>query len=153
MKHSNERILTTHTGSLPRTDALTELLIAREQRRDFDAADMAREARVALDIVLQKQIDAGIDILNPVQISSANMEPEHLMESFGGKIVFWGGGCDTQQILPRGTAEEIREHVRCNLEIFNAKDGGYVFTQVHNIQQNVPPENVEAMFAAAREFG
>ena len=60
MKHSNERILTTHTGSLPRTDALTELLIAREQRRDFDAADMAREARVALDIVLQKQIIQGI---------------------------------------------------------------------------------------------
>ena len=98
-------------------------------------------------------IDAGIDILNPVQISSANMEPERLMESFGGKIVFWGGGCDTQQVLPRGTAAEIREHVRRNLEIFDAKNGGYVFTQVHNIQQNVPPENVETMFAAAREFG
>jgi len=98
-------------------------------------------------------IDAGIDILNPVQISAVNMEPERLVESFGGKIVFWGGGCDTQQVLPRGTAEEIRDHVRRNLEIFNAKEGGYVFTQVHNIQQNVPPENLEAMFAAAREFG
>jgi uroporphyrinogen-III decarboxylase len=98
-------------------------------------------------------IDAGIDILNPVQVSAANMEPERLMEDFGGKIVFWGGGCDTQNVLPLGTPEEVREHVRHNLEIFGSGDGGYVFTQVHNIQQNVPVENVEAMLAAAYEFG
>ncbi len=64
MKHSEERILTTHAGSLPRTQALTKLLIAREQGREFDAADMAREARAALDIVLEKQIAAGVDIGN-----------------------------------------------------------------------------------------
>jgi len=98
-------------------------------------------------------IDAGIDILNPVQISAANMEPERLMEDFGGRIVFWGGGCDTQEILPLGTPENIREHVRHNLEVFASGDGGYVFTQIHNIQQDVPVENVEAMFAAAYEFG
>jgi len=65
--------------------------------------------------------------------------------------VFWGGGCDTQHVLPLGTPGEVREHVRRNLEIFASREGGYVFNQVHNIQQNVPVENVEAMFAAARE--
>ena len=97
-------------------------------------------------------IEAGIDILNPVQISAANMEPERLKAEFGGKIVFWGGGCDTQQVLPHGTPEEVREHVRRNLAVFRP-GGGYVFTQVHNIQKDVPVENVEAMFAAAYEFG
>ncbi len=98
-------------------------------------------------------IDAGIDILNPVQISAANMEPERLMSEFGGDIVFWGGGCDTQAVLPLGTPSEIREHVRRNIEVFSSRQGGYVFTQVHNIQQDVPVENIEAMFEAAHEFG
>jgi uroporphyrinogen decarboxylase len=98
-------------------------------------------------------IDAGIDILNPVQISAANMEPERLMDAFGGKIVFWGGGCDTQHVLPRATPEEVREHVRQNLEVFASGPGGYVFAQVHNIQQDVPAENVEAMLGAAHDFG
>ena len=97
-------------------------------------------------------IEAGIDILNPVQISAANMEPERLKAEFGGKIVFWGGGCDTQQVLPHGTPAEVRAHVRRNIEVF-APGGGFVFTQVHNVQQDVPVENVEAMLAAAYEFG
>ncbi|MHB1356799.1 MAG: uroporphyrinogen decarboxylase family protein [Anaerolineae bacterium] len=98
-------------------------------------------------------IDAGVDILNPVQISAVNMEPERLMREFGGKIVFWGGGCDTQRVLPLGTPDEVREHVRHNLGVFTAGEGGYVFNQVHNIQQNVPVENVEAMFEAVWEWG
>ena len=98
-------------------------------------------------------IDAGVDILNPVQISAVNMEPERLMKDFGGRIVFWGGGCDTQKVLPLGTPEAIREHVRHNLSFFGSGNGGYVFTQVHNIQQDVPVENVAAMLAAAYEFG
>ena len=97
-------------------------------------------------------IEAGIDILNPVQISAANMEPERLKREFGGKIVFWGGGCETQHVLPHGTPDEVREHVRHNVEVFGT-GGGFVFTQVHNIQQNVPVENVEAMLQAAYEFG
>ena len=97
-------------------------------------------------------IDAGIDILNPVQISAANMEPERLKREFGDRIVFWGGGCDTQHVLPLAAPEEVRAHVRHNIDVF-APGGGYVFTQVHNIQQNVPPENVEAMFEAAYECG
>ena len=98
-------------------------------------------------------IDAGIDIINPVQISATNMEPDRLVKDFGGKIVFWGGGCDTQKVLPLGTTEQIREHVKNNISIFGAGNGGYIFTQVHNIQQNVPVENVEAMFDAAYKYG
>ncbi len=66
--------------------------------------------------------------------------------------MFWGGGCDTQSVLPRGTPEEVREHVKERLRIF-APGGGYVFTQVHNIQAKVPPENVVAMLDSAYEFG
>jgi uroporphyrinogen-III decarboxylase len=98
-------------------------------------------------------IDAGIDIFNPVQISAANMEPDRLYAEFGGKIVFWGGGCETQHVLPKLTPDEVRQHVRDNLDAFHAMDGGYVFTQVHNIQQNVPVENVEAMLDAAYSYG
>jgi len=97
-------------------------------------------------------LDAGVDILNPVQISAAGMEPESLKRDFGRRVVFWGGGCDTQAVLPHGTPEEVREHVRRNIATFKP-GGGYVFTQVHNIQQDVPVENVEAMLAAACEFG
>ena len=97
-------------------------------------------------------IDAGVDILNPVQTSAAGMEPRTLKERFGGRIVFWGGGCDTQSVLPRGTPEEVREHVKERLRIF-APGGGYVFTQVHNIQAKVPPENVVAMLDSAYEHG
>jgi uroporphyrinogen decarboxylase len=102
---------------------------------------------------IEHWIDAGIDILNPVQISAANMEPARLQEEFGGRIVFWGGGCDTQHVLPLGSSGQVREHVRENLAAFRACEGGFIFTQVHNLQPNVPVENVEAMFAAAHEFG
>lgn len=102
---------------------------------------------------IQDWIEAGVDILNPVQISAANMEPQRLMKDFGGKVVFWGGGCETQKVLPLGTPDEVRRHVRENLDVFGAREGGFVFTQVHNIQPNVPVENVEAMLQAAYEFG
>jgi len=97
-------------------------------------------------------IEAGIDILNPVQTSAANMDPAQLKKEFGDRLVFWGGGCDTQQILGRAAPDEIRRHVKQRIEIF-APGGGYVFNQVHNIQANVPPENIIAMFDAAYEFG
>ncbi|MCX5642168.1 MAG: methyltransferase [Candidatus Omnitrophica bacterium] len=92
-------------------------------------------------------IEAGVDILNPVQTSAANMDPARLKKEFGDKIVFWGGGCDTQQILPHATAEEVRRHVKEQTTIF-APGGGYVFNQIHNIQHGVPPENIVAMFDA-----
>jgi uroporphyrinogen-III decarboxylase len=97
-------------------------------------------------------IEAGIEILNPVQTSAANMDPARLKREFGDRIVFWGGGCDTQRVLGQASPDEIRQHVKERLEIF-APGGGFVFNQVHNIQANVPPENVLAMFEAAYEFG
>ena len=97
-------------------------------------------------------IDNGIDILNPVQISAVNMEPQNLKDSFGKDIVFWGGGIDSQHVLPFAKPDEIREHVRRNLEIFKP-GGGYVFNNVHNIQAGVPPANIVAMYDAAYEFG
>jgi len=97
-------------------------------------------------------IEAGIDILNPVQTSAANMDPARLKQEFGDRLVFWGGGCDTQGVLGRASPEEIREHVKERLNIFSP-GGGYVFNQIHNIQANVPPENILAMFEAAYESG
>jgi uroporphyrinogen decarboxylase len=102
--------------------------------------------------LIPHMIEAGVDILNPIQTSAANMQPERLVAEFGGKIVFWGGGCDTQRVLPTATTEEIREHVRERLAIFKL-GGGYVFNQVHNIQTNIPAENIIAMLDAAYEYG
>ncbi len=97
-------------------------------------------------------IDNGIDILNPVQISAANMDPKALKDKYGDRLVFWGGAIDTQHVLPFAKPNEIKEHVRRNLEIFKP-GGGYVFNSVHNIQAGVPPENIVAMFDAAYEYG
>lgn len=92
-------------------------------------------------------IDAGFDILNPVQISATGMDAKNLKSEFGKDIVFWGGGIDTQHTLPFGTPEEVYSEVRKNIEIF-ADGGGYVFNSVHNVQSNVPLENILAMFNA-----
>jgi uroporphyrinogen decarboxylase len=97
-------------------------------------------------------LDNGIDILNPVQISAKGMDPARLKAEFGDRLVFWGGGIDAQHVLPRASPQEVREHVRRNIEAFKP-GGGYVFNNVHNIQGDVPPENVLAMFDAAYEFG
>jgi uroporphyrinogen decarboxylase len=97
-------------------------------------------------------IDNGIDILNPVQIGLHNMEPEKLKDMFGSRISLWGGGIDAQHVLPFAKPEEIRNHVKTNLEIFKP-GGGYVFNNVHNIQVGVPPENIVALFDSAYESG
>jgi len=96
-------------------------------------------------------IEAGVDIINPVQITAAGMEPEKLKREFGKDIVFWGGGCDTQHVLPYGSPEDVKREVRNNSKIF-MKDGGFVFNQVHNILADVSPENIVAMFEAANEI-
>jgi len=97
-------------------------------------------------------IDNGVDILNPVQITAKNMDPQELKNKFGKKIVFWGGGCDSQKTLPFGTPQEVENDVRHNVEILKA-GGGYVFNNIHNIQAGVPAENIVAMFDAAYKFG
>lgn len=92
-------------------------------------------------------IDAGLDILNPVQITCRGMDARELKAEFGKDLVFWGGGCDTRHVLPNGTPQEVRRHVREQVSIFSP-GGGFVFNQVHAIQANVPPENIVAMFEA-----
>lgn len=97
-------------------------------------------------------IDNGAQILNPVQISARGMDPVELKRRFGREIAFWGGGVDAQHILPRGTPEQVAANVRANLTAL-MPGGGYVFNNVHNIQGEVPPENVVALFDTAYECG
>lgn len=97
-------------------------------------------------------IDAGVEVLNPVQTSARGMDPARLKREYGRDLCFWGGGCDTQGLLATGTPEQVREDVRRRLEIF-MPGGGYVWNQVHNLLADVPPENVVAMLEAAYDFG
>jgi uroporphyrinogen decarboxylase len=101
--------------------------------------------------LLPDLIDAGLDAINPVQVSSRGMNVEELKKEFGRDITFWGGGCDTQRILPLGTPEEVGLHVRNQVKALHP-GGGFVFQQVHNILANVPPANVAAMYEAVRSI-
>lgn len=96
-------------------------------------------------------IEAGVDILNPVQCSAEGMDPVMLKEKYGDRIVFWGGGVDTQRTLPFRSPDEVRAEVRERLEVFG-RDGGYVFSAVHNIQHGTPPENMLALFETVNEL-
>jgi uroporphyrinogen decarboxylase len=96
-------------------------------------------------------IDAGVQVLNPVQFTCRNMELRRLKQEFGRELSFWGGGCDTQRVLPHGSAAEVKEHVRQCISVL-APGGGFVFNQVHNIQPDVPPQNVMAMYEAANAW-
>jgi uroporphyrinogen-III decarboxylase len=97
-------------------------------------------------------IQAGFDVLNPVQCSATDMEAPRLKSEFGKDIVFWGGGVDTQKTLAFGTPDEVYREVLERIGIFS-KDGGFVFNAIHNIQGNTPIENVEALFKALRDSG
>jgi uroporphyrinogen decarboxylase len=106
----------------------------------------------AIRPILGDFIDAGIDIINPVQVSAAGMDPRGLKVEFGPDVVFWGGGVDTQRVLGQGTPEEVKEDVKRNIEAL-APGGGFVFAAIHDIQANVPPRNVMAMWEAWNEYG
>ena len=105
----------------------------------------------AIEPFIQPLIDCGFDILNPVQCSATGMEPEHLKKAYGDRIVFWGGGVDTQQVLPFGAPAQVREQVLERCRIFSP-GGGFVFTAIHNVQALTPTENVVAMLDAVKEF-
>ena len=96
-------------------------------------------------------IETGFDILNPVQTSANGMDAVQLKQQFGNQLSFWGGSLDCQKTLPYGTPEEVVREVQEHLQVFTP-GGGYVFTSVHNIQANVPPENVIAMYDTALAF-
>ena len=101
----------------------------------------------AVEPLLSHFIDSGFDIINPVQCSATGMDPQQLKTRYGDDLVFWGGGVDTQHVLPFGTPEEVAEQVKDRIRIFS-QQGGFVFNTIHNVQANTPVENVAAMLEA-----
>ncbi len=97
-------------------------------------------------------IECGIDILNPVQVNAKGMDSKELKKLYGNDITFWGGGIDTQKVLPFGTPQQVRDEVKRRIDDF-APGGGFVFNTVHNIQADVPPENIMAMWETLQEYG
>ena len=102
--------------------------------------------------LLEDFVEAGFDIINPVQCSAADMAPAKLKRRFGEKITFWGGGVDTQHTLPFGSVDEVREEVRNRIRIF-APGGGFIFNTIHNVQPQTPVENVLAIYETVRQCG
>jgi hypothetical protein len=105
----------------------------------------------AIESLMNLFIESGFDIINPVQINAFGMDPEELKKKYGEKIVFWGGGVDTQGVFAFGTPEQVKEQVKKQCSILN-KNGGFVFNSIHNIQANVPFRNVVAMLEALKEL-
>jgi uroporphyrinogen decarboxylase len=132
-------------------------VIKPRQRLIFETVKKRSKMRLflhscgAVADIIPDLIEVGVEILNPVQTSARGMEPARLKREYGRDIAFWGGGCDTQRVLPLGTPAEIEAQVKERVETF-APGGGYVFTQVHNIMPHVPPGNIAAMVEAVRRF-
>ena len=134
--------------------------IMPRHRRLFDFIRHRAQARVyifyhscgAVMDMIPMLIDEGVDILNPVQVSARGMDTAELKRRFGDRLTFWGGGVDTQWVLPRGTPAEVRQEVRRRIDDL-APGGGFVFNTVHNVQADVPPENYMAMWEALQEYG
>ncbi len=105
----------------------------------------------AIEPFLNSFIEAGFDIINPVQINAAGMDPKHLKQTYGDRITFWGGGVDTQKVLSFGTPQDVKNQVQTECEILS-KNGGFVFNTVHNLQANVPIENIIAMLDTIKDF-
>lgn len=106
----------------------------------------------AVDNFITDLIDVGIDALNPIQVSAIGMNTAVLKEKYGDHLAFWGGGCDTQSVLPFGTENEVRKEVIRRIDDL-APGGGYIFNTVHNIQADVPPDNVISVFKTAADYG
>jgi len=131
----------------PRVNALFETYIklAPHAKRFFHSDGNVRP-------LIPDFIEMGADILNPVHIRAKGMDPVSLKRDFGRDLVFWGGGVDTQGVLPNGTFQEVKDHVKRNLDALSP-GGGYIFNTIHNIQADVPPANILAMWEALQEYG
>jgi uroporphyrinogen decarboxylase len=97
-------------------------------------------------------IEIGVQVLNPVQVHAAGMESDRLKKDFGSELTFWGGGANPVAVMSQGSPEDVRREVKRRIDDF-APGGGFVFASIHNIQSDVPPENVIAFFDAALEYG
>ena len=137
---------------------LYKSLVKPRHRRLFEAIRRRTQAKLlyhccgAASELFPHLIDIGVDIVNPVQVSASGMDSKKLKERFGRDLVFWGGGVDTQRILPFGTVQDVRDEVRRRIDDL-APGGGFVFAAVHNIQAFVPPENIVAVYDTAIEHG
>lgn len=133
-------------------------LIKPRQREFYTFIKKRTKARVLLHscgsiyALIPDFIEIGVDALNPIQVSAKDMDTKRLKEEFGDKLTFWGGGCDTQHILPQGTPTQVREEVRRRIKHL-APAGGFIFTPVHNIQYDVSPESICALYDTALELG
>ncbi len=145
------------TGWLIRPD-IYRGRIKPKQRRLVEAIKKKTSAKLfyhscgATRDLIPDLIDLGFDILNPVQVSAAGMDTRKLKQDFGRDITFWGGGVDTQHVLPFGTPQEVADEARRRIDDL-APGGGFVFAAVHNIQARVPPENIIALFDTALDYG
>jgi uroporphyrinogen decarboxylase len=120
--------------------------------RDNCSAHLLFHTDGAVAPLIPDLIEMGIDALNPVQVSAAGMDPTILKREFGGEITFWGGGCDSQSVLPFGTPQEVADEVKHRIDAL-APGGGFIFGPIHNIQAGVPLDNIVTMFRVAREYG
>lgn len=133
-------------------------MIKPKQRRLVEAIKKKTEAKIfihgcgAVYDLIPDLIEVGFDILNPVQVSAKGMDTRRLKQEFGKDIVFWGGGVDTQHVLPFGSPDQVRDEVRRRIDDL-APGGGFVFAAVHNIQAFVPPSNIVAAFDTALKYG
>lgn len=138
--------------------AMYRRIVKPLHRRLFDFIHARTRARIffhscgAIRPVIPDLIEIGVDILNPVQVSATGMDSAELKREFGKDITFWGGGVDTQRVLGTGTPEQVRQDVRRRITDL-APGGGFVFATVHNIQGNVPPENIMAMWETLQQYG
>jgi uroporphyrinogen decarboxylase len=149
--------LSTQDGWMISPDLYASLIKPR-QRRLFEAIKRRTRAKLfyhccgAASELYPHLIEIGVDIVNPVQVSARGMDPRTLKERFGKDLVFWGGGVDTQRVLPFGSREQVRDEVKRRIDDF-APGGGFVFAAVHNVQALVPPENIVAIYDTALEHG
>jgi uroporphyrinogen decarboxylase len=133
-------------------------LVKPKDKEIIDAIKSKTKAKIfyhscgAVKELIPDLIDIGVDILNPVQVSAKGMDTKILKKEFGKYITFWGGGCDTQHVLPYGSTKEVKEEVKKRINDL-APGGGFVFNAVHNIQDDVPPQNILSMFEALEEYG
>ncbi len=149
--------LNTQTGWMINPELYRKMVKPR-QRRLVEAIKKKTEAKIffhgcgATFDLIPDLIELGFDILNPVQVSARGMDTKKLKQTYGKEITFWGGGADTQRVLPFGTPAEVREEVKRRIDDL-APGGGFVFSCVHNIQSQIAPENIVTFFDTALEYG
>jgi uroporphyrinogen decarboxylase len=149
--------LSTQTGPMISPEIYRKLIKPKDKKL-IEAIKSKTDAKIfyhccgAVKDFIPDLIDIGVDILNPVQVSAKGMDTAELKKEFGKYITFWGGGCDTQHVLPYGTPGKIKSEVKRRIDDL-APGGGFIFSAVHNIQDGVPPENIMAMLETLEEYG